>query len=320
MKKGIKFVCVALFSTIMLVFHLWVYAVCEEDKSTRPSATDIPSIVELPDESQIATLQPATEQPALSLPVTEEPATVPPTTDQTVVAWSAAEQLATVQPTAAQPVEEELAAVDSLSTSSIGLNLYEQQSTNAPILYVFETVDRVVVLDQNNKWIHVDFNGRQGYIATFEPAVAQEPVPTEEPAIQEELTAEDSAQEQEAPENQEPELTAEPASDGNSGSDQEPKITIAPSSLDFSVKPDAVPADLSVKISADAHGALHYGDVITLTADLSGAEGLAYTLQWQQRDQGGSWRDIEGENELQYSFTLNNQNEHSEWRLGVGIK
>lgn len=373
MKKSIKLAAVALLSVIMLIFSIAAYATSEDAEGTIPSTTEEQLLNEQPVEAMPGETPSVKEQPAEEEQPTEEPlVTAPPATKQPATMTPVTKQPATVPPTTKQPPEATPVTVNSLSTSSIRLNLYEKKDVSSTILYVFADTDRVIVLDQSDDWLNVDFNGLQGYIAMFEPMIAKEPAPSEEPAAKEGLDADESSRPQETPMIQEDEssaepdatktavvsqeptvteepakldlsiesdteaaaatsqepletdepvdsgLTAEPAAEEDVTADQKPEVTEEPVLLDLTVEPDAVPANVSVKIHADTSSSvLHYGDVITLAGTIDGENEANYTLQWQQRDVGGAWRDLEGENMLQYSFTLTKQNEHSEWKLDV---
>ena len=98
----------------------------------------------------------------------------------------------------------------------------------------------------------------------------------------------------------------------------EPELTPAPEETPV---PEEVPAEeapeRSATIQVGASGAVHYGDSITLTAVLSGYEGVNYTIAWQVRDAGGSWNDISGASGLNYSFELSPENLDDEWRVLV---
>jgi len=338
-KKDIKLVFFALLSTIMLVFNLWAYAVCEDVQSMIPSTTDIPSIVELPVEVIPAETQSVGEQPAEEEPSSEK--------KQSTKEPYVTEPPVTKEPATEQVVEKVSVTVDALSTSSVRSNLYAQENINSSILYVFAATDTVVVLDQGDGWLYVDFNGLQGYIALFEPVIENESAAIEAPAAEEAFDTDEATQWQETPPAQEAESSVEPDVEESASTDQELSATEAPAepragikpvidedgsmeqepagkdnpmTLDLTVEPDAEPHNISIIIYSDTQSVLHYGDVITLTGTLDGEEGLDYTLQWQQRDQGGTWYDLEGENHLQYSFALTKENEYSEWKLDIRMK
>ena len=98
----------------------------------------------------------------------------------------------------------------------------------------------------------------------------------------------------------------------------EPALTPAPEETPV---PEDVPAEeapeRSATILVGASGAVHYGDSITLTAVLSGYEGVNYTITWQVRDAGGAWNDISGASGLNYSFELSPESMDDEWRVLV---
>lgn len=59
------------------------------------------------------------------------------------------------------------------------------------------------------------------------------------------------------------------------------------------------------------------GTEITLTAYPVGFDGQNYTLQWQRTEDFNEWEDIPGENNLTYTYTLNEETVKYHWRVAV---
>lgn len=64
---------------------------------------------------------------------------------------------------------------------------------------------------------------------------------------------------------------------------------------------------------------IDFGDSVTFVGVLYGYENLTYTLQWQQRDEGGDWYDLPGENEETITIIAAEENLNSRWRICVNI-
>ena len=65
----------------------------------------------------------------------------------------------------------------------------------------------------------------------------------------------------------------------------------------------------------DAKEKYDFGDALTLAAELVGYEWCdSITYQWQIY-QNGTWNDIEGANELEYTITVTKENCLCEWRI-----
>lgn len=76
----------------------------------------------------------------------------------------------------------------------------------------------------------------------------------------------------------------------------------------------------SISLTSDYNGTAGYvGEKITLTAHLTGFDGLAegtdYRLEWQYKDGSGSWTPIPGAAGMTYTFTLNQATTHYTWRV-----
>lgn len=66
-------------------------------------------------------------------------------------------------------------------------------------------------------------------------------------------------------------------------------------------------------------GSIYFGDPVTFVTVLNGYENIAYTLQWQQCDNGGEWYDLPGQNGDTLTVTATEQNCTSSWRVCVNI-
>lgn len=66
-------------------------------------------------------------------------------------------------------------------------------------------------------------------------------------------------------------------------------------------------------------GVAFFGETVTMEGDLTVLEGLTYTLQWQQND-GEGWYDIEGANDVSYSFVFTEDLANSLWRLVARVE
>ncbi len=62
------------------------------------------------------------------------------------------------------------------------------------------------------------------------------------------------------------------------------------------------------------------GTELVLTLTVEGAEGYAYTIQWQQSSDGGaSWTDVAGANEIQYRLKLKPEHTGMYWRATIDL-
>jgi hypothetical protein len=240
----------------------------------------------------------------------------------------------------------------SLWRSNLQINLYTDRNLNSKILYEFDEEDQVVVLRCDEKWVFVDFDGLQGYLAIFDPNKAEEPA-VEEPAVEEpaeeEPAAEEPAAEEpavEEPAAEEPAVeepaaeepaVEEPAAEEPAAEEpaveepaaEEPAVeepaAEEPAAEEPAVEEPAAeePAaeetpERSVSISANVGNVVFAGDGITLTAVLSGYDDVETQITWQYND-GTGWKDIEGANGLQYTFTLTEATADYGWRVVVDI-
>ena len=82
----------------------------------------------------------------------------------------------------------------------------------------------------------------------------------------------------------------------------------------------ALPEGRSVTFTITGDGeALRLGDVAHFNAELTGYEGLDYTLQWQMSTDNENWEDIPDANEPQMDLVLTEENSRLFWRVTVMI-
>lgn len=154
-------------------------------------------------------------------------------------------------------------------------------------------VIEAVTNDAGEAWLKVTANGKTGYVMAslvdgYSAPKADEPEaePTEEPAAEEEPVTEP---------------TEEPAPE------EEPEV----------------PVERSVHVSYNS-GMLQIGSTVTLTAELTGFEGVDYTTVWQYAlvnadgELVGEWQDGES-GTLTYTYILNEDNLNYAWRMRVTI-
>lgn len=78
----------------------------------------------------------------------------------------------------------------------------------------------------------------------------------------------------------------------------------------------------TIKVSSniDGQSVVYAGTEIILTAALTGFEDDEYTVQWQYSPDGGtSIYDVEGGNELQHAFIINDENADWLWKICITI-
>ncbi len=75
---------------------------------------------------------------------------------------------------------------------------------------------------------------------------------------------------------------------------------------------------IEIKISYKGDS-VQFGDTVTLKAKLYGYENTTYTLQWQQSTDNQRWVDIEGADEINYTFTVTAENYTNLWRVVVNV-
>lgn len=75
-------------------------------------------------------------------------------------------------------------------------------------------------------------------------------------------------------------------------------------------------AQRCVNVYSDMGSVVREGDVITLTGELVGFDGLDVSLQWQY-DDGFFWNDVPGATGLTHSFEATPATVNYSWRLSV---
>lgn len=75
----------------------------------------------------------------------------------------------------------------------------------------------------------------------------------------------------------------------------------------------------SVKVTSSLgnSGVVDEGMTLVLTAHLKGFDDVDYEIQWQQSENGTNWDDIDGENGMEYTVILTEENDGYLWRASV---
>ena len=75
-----------------------------------------------------------------------------------------------------------------------------------------------------------------------------------------------------------------------------------------------------VRIYSSRREVVTEGDIIELTSELIGFDGLEVTYQWQvDRNDGEGWTDVEGATRAKYMFIANRETILYSWRLIVKV-
>ena len=235
--------------------------------------------VEEPAAQEPAVEEPAAEEPAAEEPAVEEPAAEEPAAEEPVAGEPAVEEPAAEEPAAEEPAVEEPAAEEPAA---------EEPAAEEPVAEE---------------------------PAVEEPA-AEEPA-AEEPAVEEPATEEPVAEE---PAAEEPAPLAEkmeiPAGESEGEAHLNETIGIPIQEILDTQFPNR---KITIYASWEDMSRLEIGDTITLTAVLSGYEGLAYGLRWQVAANGGDFQDVSGATDTTHSFILDEQNYYWTWRIAVDI-
>lgn len=126
--------------------------------------------------------------------------------------------------------------------------------------------------------------------------------PDEEPMIEDEPETEDELAAEEEPETTEEDLATE----------EEPEI---PMSLEDMLDPNR-----NIQIHAEWNGErLHFGDTMTMVAELNGYDNAVYTLQWMMSVDGAEWVQVDGATEARYEITVTEDNWRNFWRVDVTV-
>ncbi len=82
--------------------------------------------------------------------------------------------------------------------------------------------------------------------------------------------------------------------------------------------PAVVQVEREVNIYSNLGSCINENELVTLMGELVGFDGLSVTLQWQY-DAGMGWTDVEGANDITFSFPANAETINNAWRLAVTI-
>ena len=95
--------------------------------------------------------------------------------------------------------------------------------------------------------------------------------------------------------------------------------TVPAQSVVVSTLEDKLNPDRQIVTYLSTVGDIHYGDEVTFITILYGYENALYTLQWQQRDPGSEWYDLEDETTLALRVVVTPENINSLWRITLDI-
>lgn len=197
------------------------------------------------------------------------------------------------------PVEEALVALKNAEGS---LNIRAAASSESELLGKLPNGARVIVLGAEGNWLRIQYETIVGYVYSqymeILPPAEEEELP-EEPLPEEEL------------------LPVEPLPGEEPLTEEQPLPEEEPLTEEQSLPEEGSLSERKINIRDNIGSIVRYGDIITLTAELSGFDDVPYTLQWVVRDPGGDWKEIPGENGLSITFELTPENAASEWRLNV---
>lgn len=157
---------------------------------------------------------------------------------------------------------------------------------------------------------------------------APAPVQPEAPVVSE-PAAEPASVETPAETTVVPETTAAPEATAVPEETVTPEATVAPEDTAApteEIAPEALPTEesaidlsnVSITVKCLNGSSAKLGDTITLSAEVSGLDGVAYTMQWQYLV-GGEWHDQSGANSSTCQFTLTEENAGYAWRLALTI-
>lgn len=82
--------------------------------------------------------------------------------------------------------------------------------------------------------------------------------------------------------------------------------------------PVPVAVERKVSIRTTLGDVVNAGDTITMTAELTGFDGVNVELQWQQ-NAGAGWRDVNGATGQTFSYIATEETINSRWRVAVTI-
>ena len=165
------------------------------------------------------------------------------------------------------------------------------------------------------------------------PAAFAEEAPAAEPTPEVQAPAEPKHEEPKAEEPKaeapaEPEATVEPAAEPTVEATAEATPAAEPTveataDATPAAEPEATPAaevtatpERSVRIISD-DASLTVGETLTLTAKLSGFDGVEFKLTWQIKTQGDDWKDISGEHGETLKVKQDDESIGASWRVIV---
>lgn len=155
--------------------------------------------------------------------------------------------------------------------------------------------------------------------ATGAPADSETPANSETPAVSEPPAVSETPADSETPAVSEtPEATETPAPSEDPLATDTPEASLEPTETPVPEVPALDLSNVSINTYCMTGGAVRYGDVITVVAEISGLDGVSYGMQWQYFD-GGSWNDVSGAHDSSYSFALSKTNATYQWRMVVTI-
>jgi hypothetical protein len=96
------------------------------------------------------------------------------------------------------------------------------------------------------------------------------------------------------------------------------KYLNAPEPVEQTEAAPAVEQKINVTANRDP-GNLKPGDVLTLSAELIGFEGVGYSLNWQVKRDGGDWEDVGGATGTTLTIDITESDNGGSWRLQAEI-
>lgn len=147
--------------------------------------------------------------------------------------------------------------------------------------------------------------------------------PTEAPEEPEE--SEETEEPAEEPEEsvEEPEETEDPVEDAEEPAEEPEESVEEPEETEENEEPaeeteeaPVLDPDRSIEVRVEWEGEeLHYGDTITLVAEMNGYDNVDYVLQWQTSETGENWVDMPGETADRLEMVVTEDNSQNYWRV-----
>ena len=142
----------------------------------------------------------------------------------------------------------------------------------------------------------------------------EEPVEeSEEPADEPEESVEES--EEPADEPEEPVEGPEEPADEPVEEPEEPEESVKEPEEGEEAEQPVLNPERSIEVHAEWEGDLHYGDVVTMVADMNGYDNVDYVLQWQTSKDGENWADVSGETGDRLEMIVTEENSQDFWRV-----